>query len=509
MVVVYIMGGTGNQFFQYAAGRRLAHKWNTELKLDLSFYEQDNLRPYTLNLFNVQENIATAEEIQRLKKLEETFDTFMPEVLDCPDNVWLKGYWGNEKYFADIADILRREFTLKNPLSESARHWKEKILSCECSVSMHFRHGDFIYSPINVSPKMEKFFAVPPPDYYYNCVEILKRENKNLTVFVFSDNLKWCKENLRLDVPTEFVEGDGLQDVEELYLMSLCKHNIIPKSTFSWWAAWLNQNPDKKVFTPVSASVVDTKSAASSLDTDKWIEIPFKNNFQAAVKLRPWFSLLMVVNNDAATLAESLNSIFAQNYRHFELIIVDNASSDGSGKILQQAAKTFDNITLIKLHSKISNGAAWNIALNAAQGYDVIFLKGNDRLLANGLASVYLTNEHIAADIVNSVAYLKADESGDVDIAGKKFFLKKMQAFQNMNGIFREKLDKFLLLKILANDEKFFPIAARAFKRKFLEENKIRFNEKIGDDAEKLFALDAMFQTDKIIFISPTFYIAP
>ena len=253
-------------------------------------------------------------------------------------------------------------------------------------------------------------------------------------------------------------------------------------------------------------------STASSLDTDKWIEIPFKNNFQAAVKLRPWFSLLMVVNNDAATLAESLNSIFAQNYRHFELIIVDNASSDGSGKFLQQAAKTFDNITLIKLHGKISNGAAWNIALNAAQGYDVIFLKGNDRLLANALSSVYLTNEHIVADVVNSVAYLKADERGDIDIAGKKFFLKKMPQFKHMDGtsdVFFKKLDKLRLLKLLADDENFFPIATRVFRRKFLEENKIRFNEKIGDDAEKLFALDAMFQTDKIIFISPTFYIAP
>ena len=239
------MGGTGNQFYQYAAGRRLAHKLNTELKLDLSYYEQDKMRPYTLNLFNIKEKTATPEEIAGLKKFEESSpDEFIPEVLDCPDNVWLKGFWSYEEYFADIADILRREFTLKNPLSAAARHWKEKILS----VSMHFRHGDFIYSPANVS--LEKFFAVPPPNYYYNCVEILKREYKNLTVFVFSDNLKWCKENLRLDVPTEFVEGEGLQDVEELHLMSLCKHNIIPKSTFSWWAAWLNQNPDKKVFTP-------------------------------------------------------------------------------------------------------------------------------------------------------------------------------------------------------------------------------------------------------------------
>ena len=227
------------------------------------------------------------------------------------------------------------------------------------------------------------------------------------------------------------------------------------------------------------------------------------------MKLRPWFSLLMVVNNDAATLVDSLNSILEQNYRHFELILIDNASTDGSGKILRQAAKTFDNITLIKLHEKVSNGAARNIALNAAQGYDVMFLKGNDRLLANALASIYLTNEHIAADVVNSVAYLKADERGDINISGRKFFLKRMPAFQNMNGIFRGKLDKLTLLKILANNEKFFPIAAKIFKRKFLEENKIRFDEKIGDDAENLFALDAMFQTDKIIFTSLTFYVAP
>ena len=193
----------------------------------------------------------------------------------------------------------------------------------------------------------------------------------------------------------------------------------------------------------------------------------------------------------------------------FELIIVDNASSDGSGKILQQAAKTFDNITLIRLHDKISNGAAWNIALNAAQGQYVLFLKGNDRLLSNAPFSFCVISEHLDADVANSTAYLKADESGDIDIAGKKFFLKKMPAFQNMNGVFGEKLDKLTLLRIFAGNETFFPIATKVFKRKFLEENKIRFNEKIGDDAENLFALDAMFQTDKIIFASLTFYVAP
>ena len=519
MIISRISDGTGNQLFMYAAGRRLAHKWNTEFKIDVTWYEQNNSQLYALNFFNVKENFATAEEIQRLKNfrqgtsigIERDAYKFQLEALNYPDDVYLHGYWENEKYFADIADILRHEFTLKNPLSEAARRWKEKILSAECSVSMHFRHGDFMYYNADI-------FALLPLEYYYECLNRLKQQYENFTVFVFSNNLKWCKENLRLDVPTEFVEGDGLQDVEELYLMSLCKHNIIANSTFSWWAAWLNKNPDKKVFVPIPSSIVGTektyrhfsaeRNENSSLETDKWIRVPFDLNRPLDIRPRPWFSLLLVVNNDAATLVDSLNSFFGQRIL-FELIIVDNASSDGSGKILRQAAKTFDNITLIRLHDKVSNGAAWNIALNAAQGLFVMFFKGNDRLLANALAPVYFIGEQVGSDVLNSVAYFKADERGDVDLAGKKFFLKKMPAFQNMNGIFREKLDKLTLLRILSNDEKFFPIATRVFRRKFLEENKIRFNEKIGDDAENLFVLDAMFQTDKIIFISPTFYIAP
>ena len=229
MIISQIGGGTGNQLFQYAAGRRLAHKLNTELKLNVTNNYQDKLRPYSLNLFNVKENFATAEEIQRLKNLRQGTsigierDTaaykFQPEVLDYPDDVWLHGAWENEKYFADIADILRHEFTLKNPLSESAQRWKEKILSCECSVSMHFRHGDFMYHNADI-------FALVPLEYYYECINQLSQQQKNFTVFVFSNNLKWCKENLQLGVPTEFVEGDGLQDVEELYLMSLCKQHV-------------------------------------------------------------------------------------------------------------------------------------------------------------------------------------------------------------------------------------------------------------------------------------------
>lgn len=516
------MGGLGNQLFQYATGRRLAHKLNTELKLDLTFYERDNLRPYLLNCFNIQESIASPEEIARVKQLsasrgiEQENLAFMPEVLNYPDNTWLYGYWQHEEYFADIADILRRELTLKRPLSFSAQYWKEKIHSVECAVSMHFRHGDFIYSPTNQN--LPKHFAIPPLNYYHQCIDALKRNCGNLTLFIFSDNLQWAKENLRADVPIEFIEGDNLQDIEELYLMSLCHYNILSKSTFSWWGAWLNQNPAKNIFMPIAYSdgkKIDVRSSVtgdenSPLDSDRWIKIPFDvNEQQRGITIRPYFSLLLVVNNDITTLEESLGSILGQDYKFFELIIVDNASTDGSGKICRELVHTYDNVTLIKLHGKVQNGAAWNIALKAAQGYYALFLKGNDRLLMNALTSLYLTNEHIVADLVNSAAMLQEDKQGDITINAENYSLKKMSAFQNITGMVCDELDKMTLLKVLADDERIFPLQTRLFKLKFLHENHISFDEKIGDDAENLFVFDVIFRTREIIFTTTVFYVAP
>ncbi len=513
MITVYIMGGIGNQLFQYAAARRLAHKLNTELKLDTTFYEHDNLRSYALNLFNIKETIATPEEIQRARKFSkesglgvEPFGTnFMPEVLNYPDNVWLYGYWANEIYFADIADILRREFTLKNSLSPAAQRWKEKILAAQCSVSLHFRHGDYAYNSV-INDAQSRII---PLDYYYHCIELLQREYKNLTLFIFSDNLNWLKENFRSDLPTEFVEGEDLQDVEELYLMSLCKHNIIANSTFSWWGAWLNQNPDKKVFSPVSNTEKIPPPTNILTDSEKWIRMPVDFSKRPEITLSPYFSILLVVNNGIDTLDESLNSIIGQDYKFFELIIIDNATTDGSGKICREVAKTHDNVTLIKLHSKISNGAAWNIALKAAQGNYVLFLKSGDRIFPDALTSLYLNNEHIVADVVNYTAYVKEDPRGDIELAGKKFVLKIISVFKNLRDAFREKLDKQTLLKVMACDETFPPLGARIFKREFLLEHAIEFKEKIGDDAEVLFTLDAMFQTDEITFIPNIFYVAP
>ena len=526
MIIVNMTGGLGNQLFQYAAGQNLARKYNTELKLDLKFYRDYSYVKYLLPMFNARAEIASQEEISQLKTLspnnqfgrERGSQIFTAEFFSYPDNIYLNGCWESERYFADVADIVRQEFTLKNPLGETAQGWKEKILNSECSVSVHIRHGDFAYNPMIAADKV--LFAILPLDYYYECINRLKQNYPNLNLFVFSNNLQWCKENFRAGVPTEFVEGENLQDFEELHLMSLCKHNIIANSTYSWWGAWLNQNPDKKVFVPIPSFYFGTnqhyrfflpeRNENSPFDSDRWIRIPFDVNAQPSITSgRPYFSILLVVNGNIKNFDKYLAAILNQSYKFYEVILVDNVSTNGSGKICREITKVQDNVTLIKLHDKVQNGAAWNIALKVAQGDYVMFLKDGDRIFSNALSSLYLSNGRIEADIANSIIWLKEDKNGNIDISGEKFIAKSFSAFQNMNGIFREKLDKLTLLKIFSNDETFPPLQTRIFKRKFLAENKIAFNEKLGDEAEQLFTLEAMFQTAEIIFISQPHYVAP
>lgn len=521
MVIVKLGGGIGNQLYRYAAGRRLAHKWNTEFKQEIFEYANSKVSSYVLGSFNIQENFATAEEVQSLKQLHEGTNlgrekrawNFMPEVLNWPDNLYLFGAWEDERYFADISDIIRKEFTLKNPLGAAAQRWKEKILAVDCSVSLHFRHGDFAFNPILGFSTSN---AILPPDYYYECVNRLKREYKNLTLFVFSNNLQWVKENFLPGVPVEFVEGEDLQDFEELWLMSLCKHNIIANSTFSWWGAWLNRNPDKKVFMPIPSSEAArvgyrfsaVRNENSPLDSDRWIRVPFDINKQPKITMRPVFSLLLIVNDDAATLNETLGSILGQDYKFFELIIIDNASTDGSDKICQQFAKMNDKVTFISLHEKISDGSAHNKALDLAQGDFVIFLKGGDRLLVNALSSMYFVNETALVDIVNSVAWLVENDGGDISLAGKNFSVQVDAAFNGLQNTLIGKFDKLTLLKILAVNDSPTPLATKIFKRKFLANKKILFNEN-SEDIDLQFTVDALLKSEELIFVPQIFYIAP
>ena len=234
MVIVNLSGGLGNQLFQYAVGRFLAHKLNTELKLDLSSAKV-SLNPkghsnYRLGDFNITENFAAPEEIANVKA-NGIIPPPLPNLENFERDIYIQGHWmHDERYFVNIIDIIRQELTLKNPLHTNSAAWEKKILAAENSIALHIRHGDYL--------KVEYIHIAGaiPLAYYRTCVAELKKFCPNVTAFVFSDDLNWTRENLKLDVPTEFV-ADCESDNEEFYLMSLCKHIAIANSTFSWWAA--------------------------------------------------------------------------------------------------------------------------------------------------------------------------------------------------------------------------------------------------------------------------------
>jgi hypothetical protein len=164
MVIVKLMGGLGNQMFQYAAARRLAHFNNTNLKIDLSWFdnicEVDSSREYALDKFAIQENFATREEVEALtvrkqgfieqlitkamgrkpgaapSYIREKYFHFDPAILNLFDNVYLDGYWQSEKYFAEIEDIIRKEFTVKTDQAGQNRELANLVASCD-SVSWY------------------------------------------------------------------------------------------------------------------------------------------------------------------------------------------------------------------------------------------------------------------------------------------------------------------------------------------------------------------------------------
>jgi len=272
VIVVKLMGGLGNQLFQYATGRALALKHKTELKLDLSFLNADPKNEYTkrgfeLNIFNTKYLIASYNDIDAFYKkslLDKFISEYFPSSVlkknifnqndfsfmedfftSSSKRTYLNGYWQSEKYFSSIREILLKDLVIKKEMSEQCKFTKDLILNSN-SVSLHIRRGDYV-SDKNAN----EFHGTLPLEYYNKAMAHFNGLFKDVKVFIFSDDMDWVKSNLKLVNECEYVDfNTGENSVFDMYLMSQCKHNIIANSSFSWWGAWLNQNPEKMVIAP-------------------------------------------------------------------------------------------------------------------------------------------------------------------------------------------------------------------------------------------------------------------
>lgn len=268
MIVSQLYGGLGNQLFQYAVGRALAARRETCLRLDMAKLNTYPLRTYKLTRFAVTATPLSAAErkayriptestnrFQRLVRrlidgpkipvVREKGFGFDPSVLEAPAHCYLEGYWQSPKYFDFIENVIRAEFRFGEPLSGHNAAIGNEI-SRTGSVAVHVRRGDYVSNPTTSS-----YHGTCSIDYYLEAEKRLRGECGELVLFVFSDDPDWTQANLRFQSRTLIMRQNGLdEDHLDLQLMTLCKHHIIANSTFSWWGAWLCEQPGKCVIAP-------------------------------------------------------------------------------------------------------------------------------------------------------------------------------------------------------------------------------------------------------------------
>ncbi|MCK9581418.1 MAG: alpha-1,2-fucosyltransferase [Methanoregula sp.] len=261
MTIIKIKGGLGNQMFQYAYGRKL-ELGGKKIIFDISFFHgaraaTDTGRNFLLPFFKLK---TEAEFSPRARRLRDLMAKFVRKI-----GAGIEEYFQGEKYFKDISGELKKEFILKNDLSPNGQNILKQIIASN-SVSVHLRRGDYVSDQ-----KTKAYHGVCEPEYYNKAVQIIKEKVVNPTFFVFSDDIGWAKSNLNIE-DSIFVSNPEIKDCEEMILMSNCKHNIVANSSFSWWGAWLNNNPEKIVIAP-KRWFLDKKVDKNDIVPNGWIKI--------------------------------------------------------------------------------------------------------------------------------------------------------------------------------------------------------------------------------------------
>jgi len=271
------MGGVGNQLFQYALGRCMMEKTQNAVVFDISAYEKNMKRTskretpriYALGHFKINVSIAGEEDRKSLllrisrilsKKIArarlilglsqrgcyylEREGMFDQSVISIEGDAYVEGYWQKEKYFKEVGHILHEQLKLRDDCSVEGTDIARKMRS-ENSVSLHVRRGDYVYDKKNI-----KNLGTCSADYYSSAICYMANNVSAPRFYVFADDIEWAKQNINIEFPVWYVSEGTFEDFQELMLMSYCKHNIIANSSFSWWGAWLNKNPEKIVIAP-------------------------------------------------------------------------------------------------------------------------------------------------------------------------------------------------------------------------------------------------------------------
>ncbi len=266
LILVKIIGGLGNQMFQYAAALALGKRWQCPVKVDIRSYDKYKTHEYLLDQYKSPPVIAGAKDLapfesttnswQRrlhryIPKYQPTYKhyyqpsfCFDPNLIKLRPPLYLrKGYFQSEKFFLSYAQMLRDTFQPKRPLSPHSHALWEKIKASPWPVALHVRRGDYL--------KYQHIHPLCKRAYYEKAVNIInKLSGQKAAYFVFSDDIPEARAMLSFIPNAIFVTAHENEPWVDMNLIAACRDAIIANSSFSWWGAWLNPHPEKHIIAP-------------------------------------------------------------------------------------------------------------------------------------------------------------------------------------------------------------------------------------------------------------------
>lgn len=240
----------GNQMFQYAYLKTISAEYGYDIKLEANSSAYGHTKPQLFDAFDIPEKYISHSQLSNFIVIQEPSmlydDTIRTQKIpNIHGNILFDGYFQSEKYFKKYEDVIRKEFIFKKNIIESGNRFmdnlKQSLQPNTEIVALHVRRTDAIYSDSPYFPTTEI--------YRNNAINYFRSKLKNFHILIFSDDKEWCKNNISYDgIQTTIV--NGLNDLEEMYVMSICNHIVIGASTYSWWAAWLCAYNNKIIIAP-------------------------------------------------------------------------------------------------------------------------------------------------------------------------------------------------------------------------------------------------------------------
>lgn len=246
-IVVHFRGRLGNQLFQAAAAIALAQE--NQCGIYFPDFERLHLDTEDYGLRQLKRNYETI--FYRIpsskKKIEPTFIyeelDFSYSPIPYSSHMEMIGYFLSEKHFSKYRDLILELFSPTKEIEEYLEtHFKE-ILQHPKTIGVHVRTGYLEYSLNHFDPKFYENYLAPDMKFFKEAMNLFEEDS---LFVIFSDHINWCKQHF-VGIAKNIIFIEEQDYFYDFYLLSKCKHAIFANSSFSWWAAYLNPNPEKKV----------------------------------------------------------------------------------------------------------------------------------------------------------------------------------------------------------------------------------------------------------------------